>query len=154
MSSDAKKQYVVRAAEAFDEHDADGFVAEFTENGTFRDPIQEDELTREELRQYFYKVYAAFPDVGSDIHRVAVSNDGDFGIEWSMNGTHKGSFEGILATGNRFEVSGASIGTVSEDGIMFWRDYWDIREFLDQLGLTFPAVFVQLPKLAYRKLQR
>ncbi|MFB6072759.1 MAG: ester cyclase [Halobacterium sp.] len=145
---------MIRAAEAFDEQDADGFVAEFAENGTFRDPIQEEALTRDELRQYFRDVYAAFPDVGSDVHRVAVSDDGDFGIEWSMTGTHEGAFEGIPATGNRFEVSGASVGTVSDDGITFWRDYWDIREFLDQLGLTFPAVIVQAPRLAYRKLRR
>ncbi|MFB6132811.1 MAG: ester cyclase [Halanaeroarchaeum sp.] len=153
MASETKTQYVVRAAKAFDEHDADGFVAEFTADGTFRDPIQDGELTREELRRYFIDVYEAFPNVGSDIHRVAVSSDGDFGIEWTMNGTHKGSFEGIPPTGNRFEVSGASIGTVSVDGITFWRDYWNVRDFLDQLGLTFPAILVHLPKLAYGKLR-
>lgn len=154
MSHDTKRQYVVRAADAFDEQDATAFVAQFAENGTFRDPIQEAELTREELREYFLNVYEAFPDVSSNTHRVAVSTDGDFGIEWTMQGTQQGPFEGLPPTGNRFEVSGASVGSVSDDGITFWRDHWDIREFLNQLGLTFPAILLQLPQLAYRKLQR
>ncbi|MFB6154098.1 MAG: ester cyclase [Halodesulfurarchaeum sp.] len=153
MATTTKKQYVRRAATAFDEQDVEGFVSEFTEDGTFLDPIQEEELTREELREYFIDVFDAFPDVRADIHRVSVGEDGDFGVEWTMYGTHQGTFEGLPATGNRFEVSGASVGTVTEDGITFWRDYWDTRTFLDQLGLTFPTVLARLPELAYRKLR-
>ncbi|MFB6267257.1 MAG: ester cyclase [Halodesulfurarchaeum sp.] len=152
MSTDNIEGYVTRAAEAFNEQDPDAFVSEFTQDGTFLDPLQEEELSREELREYFVAVYEAFPDVRADIHRVAVE-EGEFGVEWTMYGTHEGSFEGLPPTGNRFEISGASVGSVSEDGITFWRDYWDSREFLDQLGLTFPEVLTHLPKLAYARVR-
>lgn len=43
---------IARAIEAFNEHDTDGFIAEFAEDGTFLDPVQESELTKAELREY------------------------------------------------------------------------------------------------------
>jgi len=46
------------------------------------------------------------------------------------------------------DVISVADGTIREH-----RVYYNLQEMLDQLGLTFPAVVGQLPKLAWRKLK-
>ena len=57
---------IERAIESFNNQDPDGFVAGFAEEGTFLDPMQENELTRTELGEYFAELFEGFPDVYID----------------------------------------------------------------------------------------
>lgn len=41
-----------------------------------------------------------------------------------------------------------------KDGqVVEWRPYFDSQEFPEQLGLSFPGIIGQLPKLAWRKIR-
>lgn len=124
---------IVRAVEAFNEHDPDGYVAAFAEGGTFMDPVQDHELRGDELREYIAGVLEAFPDVRTEEKRVISSGDGT-AVEATFHGTHEGEFGGIPPTGETIAVPFVSIITVSDDGITSWRDYWDQQTFAEQIG--------------------
>lgn len=66
---------IVRAIEAFNDHDADGVVDEFTEEGTFLDPLQDEELSRAERPGYTTEVFEGFPDVRIEVHRSLTADD-------------------------------------------------------------------------------
>jgi steroid delta-isomerase-like uncharacterized protein len=151
MVTDGTDPHVRRALEAFDDHDADGVLAEFAEGGTFTDPLEE-ELAGEELREYCEDLFVAFPDLRLEEKRVMTSEGGATAIECVYRGTHEGSMEGIPATGRSIAVPGVSVIATAEDGITYWRDYWDQEEFAEQLGLTFPEVLPLLPRMALAKL--
>lgn len=125
---------IARAVEAFNEHDTDGFVAEFAEEGTFLDPVQDSEVTKAELREYVDELLAAFPDVRTEQKRVISSGD-ETAVEATFYGTHEGEFDGVPPTGETIAVPFVSIITVSDDGIRSWRDYWDQQTFAEELGL-------------------
>lgn len=127
---------IARALEAFDNHDADGVAAEFAEEGTFYDPPQDEELTKEEFRAYCVEIFEAFPDVRVEEERVLTAPDGTTAVEWTFSGTHEGEIDGMPPTGESFALPGVSIITVSEDGITSWRDYWDQQTFAEQVGLA------------------
>lgn len=125
---------IARAVEAFNEHDADGVIAEFAEDGTFLDPVQDDKLTKAEFREYTTELLEAFPDVWVEEERV-IASDTETAIEAVFHATHEGEFDGIPPTGEMIAVPFVSIITVSDDGITSWRDYWDQQTFAEQLGL-------------------
>lgn len=125
---------IARAIEAFNEHDPDGFIAEFAEEGTFFDPVQDHELTKAEQGEYIAEVLEAFPDVQTEEKRI-ISSEDTTAVEAVFHATHEGEFDGIPPTGETIAVPFVSIITVSDDGIESWRDYWDQQTFAEQIGL-------------------
>lgn len=125
---------IARATDAFNDHDTERLMAELAENVTFSDPFQ-DELTKAELRGYTADVFEAFPDVRYEQKRIISADDRATAVEVTIRGTHEGEFDGIPPTGKAVAVPGASIITVSEDGITSWRDYFDRQTYAEQLGL-------------------
>ena len=78
--------------------------------------------------------YEAFPDYNHSIEEVIA--EGDIVIVRAIDrGTHEGEFQGIPATGNKFEV-GAIIIFRIEDGkiIEFWEEI-DMLGLMMQLGM-------------------
>jgi hypothetical protein len=80
---------IARAVEAFNDHDADGFVAEFADDGTFVDPVKDDGLTKAELREYMTDLLEAFPDVRVEEERVIASGS-ETAVESMFHATHEG----------------------------------------------------------------
>ena len=124
---------IVRAVEAFNEHDPDGFVEELADDATFTDPVR-DGLDRAETRAYMRELIEAFPDVHIEAERV-ISSDNRTAMECTFRGTHQGEFDGIPPTGETVDDTFVSIVTVSTDGITSWTDYWDRMSLTEQLGL-------------------
>ncbi|MDX1744998.1 MAG: ester cyclase [Halobacteriales archaeon] len=122
-----------RAVEAFNDHDPDGFVAEFADDATFTDPVREG-LDRAETQEYMSELTQAFPDVRVGAERV-ISSDNGTAIEFTFHGTHEGEFDGIPPTGETVDDTFVSIVTVSDEGITTWTDYWDRMSLIEQLGL-------------------
>jgi hypothetical protein len=68
--------------------------------------------------------------------RSAQTDGARFAIEWEMQGAHTGGFGPPGGTGRRFAVRGASVGRVAPDRrASAHRDYWNLAEFLTQVGL-------------------
>lgn len=152
MSNHDMDSHVRRAIDAFNDQNAEGVVAEFAETGTFTDPLV-DAVTGRELREYCEDLFVAFPDVRLEEQRVVTDGDGTTAVEGTYTGTHEGPIEGVPATGNSVAVPSVSVIVVGDDGVTYWRDYWDQQTFSEQLGLTFPAIVPLLPRMALAKLK-
>jgi steroid delta-isomerase-like uncharacterized protein len=64
--------------------------------------------------------------------------DGElFALVWTMSGTNDRGDEraGVHATGRRFRVPGVSIGRLRDGKVVQQRDYWNMADFLSQVGL-------------------
>lgn len=151
MADSELDPHIERAMETFNDHDLDRHMAEFADGATFVDPVLDEKVTGENHRNYLAEVIDSFPDIRQEVDRVLCNGDPTV-IESTFYGTHKGEIEGIPPTGNSVAVPLVSIISVSEDGIVSWRDYWDQQTFREQLGLTVPTVLKHVPKFARWKL--
>jgi hypothetical protein len=65
----------------------------------------------------------------------AVTTERGYALEWTMRGTHDHATEQLAATGRRFELRGASVGSLRTGKIVENRDYYNFADFLTQVGL-------------------
>lgn len=134
--------------EAWNDHDPERVLAQFAEGGTYDDPTLDEPLVGREIEEYVTEIVTGVPDVHIEERRVVECDPGVVVSEWTMRGTHSGTLNGLPATGNAFELDGIDVITVSDEGITSVRGYFDQEAFAQQLGLTFPAIVGQVPKLA------
>jgi steroid delta-isomerase-like uncharacterized protein len=67
-----------------------------------------------------------------------VVGDGEgYALEWTMVGTNDRADpeHGLPATGRSYRVPGVSVGRVRDGRIVENRDYWNLADFLQQVGL-------------------
>jgi predicted ester cyclase len=67
--------------------------------------------------------------------------------EVRLTGTHEGTLNGLPPTGRRMDVRGVSKLAFEDGRVTEHRVYFDTREVMEQLGMTFPTVLFQLPRL-------
>ena len=144
LTSDMEDE-IERALETFNEYNIDSHMEEFAPGATFSDPVLDEPVSGETHREYLLDVFDAFPDIHQEPKRVFQADEATT-VESTFHGTHEGPLEGVPPTGKPVSVPFASIIAVSDDGITFWRDYWDQQTFREQLGLTFPAIVGHIPR--------
>lgn len=141
--------YWDRYSEGWEQRDPEAVMAAFAPGATVLDPTLDDPRTGEEIGAWVEETVTGFPDVRFEDHRVLTTDEeGVLVVEWTMHGTHTGTFEGLPPTGNEIALDGVDVVTISDDGIESMRLYFDPSSIAEQLGLTFPAIIGQLPKLA------
>lgn len=97
-------------------------------------PAQADELIGNEvLRQRTAALRAAFPDLSLSIHQL-VGDDDLVAVHGIATGTHRGTFQGVPATGRRWHASYTGILRVAEGRIADFWENWDLLGILEQLG--------------------
>lgn len=106
--------------------------------------------TRDEWEAFIRENRNGFPDIHFSIEELVASDDVVM-VELRITGTHEGEFMGIPPTGRSVEIPAADKFVVADGKVQEWRTYFDTQEIPEQLGLTFPTVVGQLPKLAWRK---
>jgi steroid delta-isomerase-like uncharacterized protein len=78
-------------------------------------------------------------DSGTDLRFLTLSeqsSNDQYAVEWECEGLHTGSMPGFPATNKPFRFRGASIGRLDADGtIVENRDYWNLADFMAQVGL-------------------
>lgn len=158
MSVDNKTEYFETYLAGWNDHDPDAVVEQFAPGGTYTDPNTERPLGGTDIGAYVAGTVQGFPDLRFEEHRLLV-NDSEEGelvlvAEWTMHGTHTGEFDGLPPTGNTVALDGVDIVTLTDEGITSITGYYDLQTFADQLGLTFPKVVGQLPKLAVGAIRR
>tara|TARA_B100000683_G_scaffold272227_1_gene314942 strand:+ start:488 stop:1012 length:525 start_codon:yes stop_codon:yes gene_type:complete len=52
---------------------------------------------------------------------------------WNFKGTHTGNFFGIPATGNKLNLSGTTLVTMTESKVKKEQDFFDMQSLVDQL---------------------
>jgi steroid delta-isomerase-like uncharacterized protein len=77
-----------------------------------------------------------------DYKFVSVSEQGSgdsYAFEWEMIGTNTGEAGGLPATNKPYRIRGVSIGTLDSSGkIKHNRDYWNMADYLMQVGILPP----------------
>lgn len=74
-------------------------------------------------------------------------------VEYRVVGTHDGEFQGLPPTNREIELWAVDKFLITNGQVEEWVSYYDTAELQDQLGMTFPTVIGQLPKLALGKLR-
>ena len=71
---------------------------------------------------------------------VSEQSSGDrYALEWEMIGTNTGEGAGLPATNKPFRIRGVSVGTLDSSGkIKHNRDYWNLADYLMQVGILPP----------------
>ena len=66
-----------------------------------------------------------------------VGDDEGYALEWTMIGTNDRADpdRGLPATGRSYRVPGVSVGRVRDGRIVGNRDYWNLADYLQQVGL-------------------
>lgn len=77
-----------------------------------------------------------FPDGKIDIKRIHASGDSTVVVEFLGVGTHKGEMMGIAPTGRKVSMPVCNILEIRDGKIYAEREYMDILNMLQQLGVT------------------
>ena len=107
---------------------------------------------RDNLETFLRELRQGFPDLHITIDDMITTDEGVI-EEWTATGTHKGELHGLPPTHREIKFRGMGKILITEGKIREHRIYYDSQEMVEQLGLTFPEVLGQLPKLAWGKLQ-
>lgn len=153
MADDVRPEQVVRDFVAWENGDETkrDVVAESLD--MYNPGVPEGEVhSREPYAKYIREVRDGFPDMHFEIVDMAVRDDIVM-AEVHITGTHEGEFKGLPPTGRRVEVRAMGKWRVAEGQVVECHIYYDTTELPEQLGLTFPEVVGQLPKLAWGKFQ-
>ena len=123
-------------------------MAAFAPGVTIDDPSMDGPMEGDEIGGWVEALLAGFPDIRFEKHGLYTTDDpGVFVVQWTMHGTHTGTFDGLPPTNHTIGLDGVTIVTAAEDGIESIRIYYDPSSFAEQLGLEFPGIVRQLPTL-------
>ena len=96
-------------------------------------------ITRQEEAGYIKLAWAAFPDLHWDIEEMVSSGDRVI-VRYIERGTHKGEYQGLLATGNRIEASGIWMARIKDGKIVEVREDFDALGWMQQLGMELKPI--------------
>ena len=113
----------------FDEAAAEAIWAE---DIVFREP-QQVIRGREAGKARFRALREAFPDIAATLHEV-VAQDDKVAARYTLEGTHRGPFAGVPATGKRVTLSGIAIFRLAHGRIAEGWGCADFFGFLQQRG--------------------
>ena len=88
---------------------------------------------RREVERYL----AGFPDLKFTVDET-VSEKDMLVVAWTITGTHRGEFHGILPTNKKISFSGITIHQIADGKILESTAQWDVLAFLQQLGIPTP----------------
>jgi steroid delta-isomerase-like uncharacterized protein len=107
---------------------------------------------RESYTAYLREGRSAFPDMQIAVEEI-VTNGAIAMAEVRITGTHEGEFKDLPPTDRSVEIRGMGKFLITDGTVEECYIYYDTREMANQLGMTFPEILGQLPKLAWRKLK-
>lgn len=144
---------VVRDAFAWINGDASKIDAIAEDVDVYGPALPEGEVhSREEWASFIEANREGFPDIEFTIQEL-VAGDDVVMVELTISGTHMGEFMGIPPTYREIEIPAVDKFVVEDGQVVEWRPYFDSQEIPEQLGLSFPGIIGQLPKLAWRKIR-
>jgi steroid delta-isomerase-like uncharacterized protein len=87
----------------------------------------------EDVKRFMGEFHEAFPDFHTEIEDQ-IAEDDKVVTRWTMRGTHRGQFRGIVPTGNALEITGIGIFRFSEGKVVESWDNFDQLGMMQQLG--------------------
>ena len=125
-----------RYLDALNSHDGAQVAEMMAEDVTFEDvAMGVTHQGREAVKAFIAELDGFSSDASfSPISKQQTGNQ--YAIEWESSGTNTGDMAGIPATNRQYRVRGVSIGELDEHGkILRNRDYWNMADYLMQLGM-------------------
>lgn len=155
MTTDGAPEQVVRDfLNAVNDRDYSALSDVLSESMTWIDPsLPEKEVHGSDgFETMLREIVVGFPDFHIEVLDI-VADENVVMAELLYTGTHAGEFFGLPPTGREIEFQGVEKYQIESGDIERGRVYFSDAELKEQLGLTFPEVIGQLPKLALGKLQ-
>jgi steroid delta-isomerase-like uncharacterized protein len=123
-----------RRDEAWQRRDAETLTLTHAENGVSISPMQGRLEGRERIRAVYEDWFRAFPGLTYTTEGLLI--DGNrVGQFFTISGTHEGPFGGVPATGRKFQVTGAWLFTLNDEGLIVEdRRVYDVTHMLVQIG--------------------
>ena len=135
MSTGGNKDTVTRGwyQELWDKWRVDTADQLLTADYRFHLPGVPIALDRGATKQVILMFKGSFPDLSHTVNEIVAEGD-TVAVRWSVQGTHRGEFQGIPATGNVVNLSGLTVhhlrdGQIAETWLSF-----DSMELLQKLG--------------------
>jgi steroid delta-isomerase-like uncharacterized protein len=122
--------------DAWNAHDGAAVASYMADGAVYEDvALNETHTGRKDIADFVDRMA---PELSTDyrFEPVSFQQSGDaYAGEWRMVGTHNGTAGPFPATGKQFEIRGVSIGRLEGGKIRENRDYWDMANFLGQIGM-------------------
>lgn len=123
-----------RRDDAWQRGDVEALTSTHATDGVAVSPMQGRLEGRDRIHAVYKEWFSAFPDLMFntdslliDGHRVAQF--------FTVTGTQKGPFGGVPPTGRKFQITGAWLYTLSDDGLIVEdRRVYDVANMLVQIG--------------------
>jgi steroid delta-isomerase-like uncharacterized protein len=123
-----------RRDEAWARGDVEALTQTHAEDSVAHSPMQGRLEGRARIRAVYHDWFGAFP--GLTFRTDSLLVDGNRAAQFfTVSGTHSGTFGGVPATGRRFQITGAWLFTLADDGqIVEDRRVYDVTNMLVQIG--------------------
>ena len=139
VTMEVVKQLSANVFGAWNRHDAEALAALYGDDGVREAPnLPEPVRGRDALRDVFAQAFRVFPNLTVEL-LTQVAEGNRSAVEWRLRGTNAGPLEllQLPATGKAVDITGLTLIEVSSEGkITSERVYYDLRSFLEQLGLA------------------
>lgn len=126
---------VVDVLQYWNSADIEGIVAFYDDEIVWKNVgLEETYVGKDGVREFLRRLYTAIPDLQFTVeHKIA---RGDYVSEqWTVAGTHLGTFMGIPATGRQLEIRAISMVTMRDGKFLRDEFYWDTGAVMRQMGL-------------------
>lgn len=141
-------------ARAWNDQDLPRVMAQFAADGVYDDPVLPGPSTGDDIEAYFASTLEGFPDLTFEREVYETQADDVLINDWTGTATHTGFYFDLPPTGRSVVVEGVGVIRFSADGLAQVTNYFDQQSIRRQLGLDFPAVIGQVPRLLYLTLKR
>jgi steroid delta-isomerase-like uncharacterized protein len=131
--------WMQRYLDAWNARDIDGVLGFLSEDVVLADlPLGEQVQGEAAAREFVARIMSAYSsDFRRQLGRLVVDDGTTYAFEFSETGTNDLAVAGsrFPATGRPFQLSVVSIGRVRAGKIVEHKDYWDLTDYLRQVGL-------------------
>ena len=135
MTKEERNMEVVRRAiRALNDRDVDGFLSNFTEDGTSHEVFFPEPLNLEEFRPFLEEWLDAYPDAKIETQNMVAEGD-KVAVENIVSGTFKKDLSGNKATGRHYQAREGVFFDLSGGKIRAERIYLDQKHIEEQLGI-------------------
>ena len=125
---------ITRRSEGWTRHDAALLAADFAEDAVAESPMQGRLVGRRRIQEV-YEAGCRRSRTSNSSRTTSWSTATGWSQFFTMAGTQTAPFGGVPATGRRFQITGALIATVADDGrVTHERRIYDVTNMLVQLG--------------------
>ena len=126
---------VVDVLEYWNSGDIEGIVGFYDDEIVWRNVgLEETYEGKAGVREFLTRLYAAIPDLQFTVEYKIARGD-NVSEQWTVAGTHLGTFMGIPATGRRVEIRAISMVTMRDGKFLRDEFYWDTGAVMRQMGL-------------------